>query len=70
MRKTFAAAVAAIALALVPAALAGECGASGFDCANECPLAQKANTMRSSGTESFAARGGLADLVQKNLARI
>jgi hypothetical protein len=70
MRRTAILAVAAFALALVPAALAGECGATGFGCANACPLAQKANAMRSYGTESFAARGTLADLVQKNLARI
>lgn len=47
---------------------------TGFRCANECPLAQQANSHRSYGTEALAAstavRSDLAASVEKNLLRI
>ena len=71
MKKLLLAAFAAAAVA-VPA-IAGDCG-EGFSCCNQCPLAQQANTHRSSGRESMAlstaVRSSLAAQVEKNLARI
>lgn len=63
---------AALAAAAAPA-LAGEM-CEGFSCSNECPLAQQANTRRSSGREamtvSASLRATLASQVERNLARI
>lgn len=46
----------------------------GFQCANECPLAQTANSHRANGTEALAAqsvvRADVAARVEKNLAKI
>jgi hypothetical protein len=66
-KKVLLAAFAAAAIA-VPA-IAGDC-ASGFSCNNECPLAQAANTRRSTGNEAAAFRTLAAAQVQRNLARI
>jgi hypothetical protein len=71
MKKLLIVALSAAAVA-VPA-LAGDCG-EGFSCENQCPLAQKANTLRSSGREamtvSTALRATLAAQVERNLARV
>lgn len=71
MKKLLIVALAASAVA-VPA-LAGDCG-DGFSCANECPLAQKANTHRSAGREAIGVstmlRATLAAQVERNLARV
>jgi hypothetical protein len=73
------------AVAAVPPAFAGGCcggggggccakSDDGFECMNQCPLAQEANKHRASGRESFAVstalRATYAATVQKNLARI
>jgi len=72
------------ALAAVPPAFAGGCcGGSGaccaksddgFECSNQCPLAQEANKHRASGRESAslstALRATYAATVQRNLSRI
>jgi hypothetical protein len=82
MKKLVIVAVAALVASAIPAFAGGGCcggkGAmsanGGFDCANECPLAQAANTHRSAGRESMAVstaiRATLAASVQKNLARV
>jgi hypothetical protein len=71
-------------LAAIPSAFAGGCGCGGagcvcksddgFECSNQCPLAQEANKHRSSGRESLslstALRATYAASVQRNLARI
>lgn len=69
--KTFA------ALSLVLGALALPAvadGLSGYDCSNQCPLAQRANEMRSPGLEAISVapslRADLADEVARNLGRI
>jgi hypothetical protein len=72
MKKLLLVALSAAAVA-VPA-FAGECSGGGFSCANECPLAQKANTHRSTGREAMTAstalRATLAAQVERNLARV
>jgi hypothetical protein len=80
MKKILALAVVAAAVAAAVPAFAGGCcsgsaGAkNGFDCQNQCPLAQDANSHRSMGRESMAVsttvRAAVATMVQKNLARI
>ncbi len=78
MKKLMALVVTASFLAAGAAALAGDCCGSGksskdegFNCANACPLAKKANTHRSYGNEGSAAqKTSLACQVQKNLAKI
>lgn len=71
MKKTLLVAVAALAVA-VPA-IAGDCD-SGFSCSNHCPLAQQANTLRSTGREgiglSAALRAVQAAQVERSLARV
>jgi hypothetical protein len=71
MKKLLIVALSAAAVA-VPA-LAGDCG-EGFSCENQCPLAQKANTLRSSGREamtvSTSLRATLAAQVERNLAKV
>ena len=66
--------VALSAAAVAVPAFAGDCGEGGFSCANECPLAQKANTLRSTGREAMTAstalRATLAAQVERNLARV
>lgn len=70
MKRLFALAVLA-ALAL-PAAAGDTDG--GFDCSNQCPLAQQANTHRSTGGEAAATsavvQADIASRVERNLARI
>jgi hypothetical protein len=70
--KTILLFVALAAAAAVPA-LACD-GSDGFSCANQCPLAQQANTHRSTGREAMAVsatvRAAVAAQVEKNLARI
>lgn len=72
MKKLLLVALSAAAVAIP--AFAGECGGEGFSCANECPLAQKANTRRSAGREAMTAstalRATLAAQVERNLARV
>lgn len=80
MKKLLALAVVAAAVAAAVPAFAGGCcsgsaGAkSGFDCQNQCPLAQDANTHRSTGHEAAAVspcvRAAMACAVQRNLARV
>lgn len=87
MKKLLVLAVFAFAAgASVPAvsAFAGGCGCGsgaaccksddGFECANQCPLAQEANKHRAMGRESLsvstALRATYASNVQRNLARI
>ncbi len=49
----------------------GAAAAGGFECRNMCPLAKKANELRSYGREGgAAARRALAAQVQKGLARV
>ena len=64
---------AALAAAVAVPAIAGDC-VSGFSCANECPLAQQANTHRSTGRESLAVsavvRATVTAQVERNMARI
>lgn len=71
MKKMWLFAILAVAAA-VPA-LACD-GSDGFSCNNECPLAQKANTLRSIGREaltvSTTVRAALAAQVERNMARI
>jgi hypothetical protein len=59
--------------ALAVPVLAGE-AFKGFQCSNECPLAQTANSHRANGTEALAAqsvvRADVAARVEKNLAKI
>jgi hypothetical protein len=65
--------VAAVAAAVAAPAIACD-GSEGFSCNNECPLAQKANTLRSTGRESMTVstvvRAQVAAQVERNLARI
>ncbi|HEX6886120.1 MAG TPA: hypothetical protein VF530_22290 [Planctomycetota bacterium] len=73
MKKLFA--VAALAALSIPALAGGDkCLVSSYRCENACPLAQKANTHRSFGTEAFVAskvaRADLSGAVVANLARI
>lgn len=69
MRNLFIALVAAAAAALPVAAVAGD-----YPCTNQCPLAEQANTHRSSGEESLRESGvvrhDVAAEVAKNLDRI
>lgn len=62
----------ALAAAALPAVAGESC--EGFSCANECPLAQQANTRRSTGREAMSVsaslRATLAAQVERNLARI
>ena len=81
MKKLLVLAVALVAVAAaVPAFAGGCCSGSaakadgGFDCSNQCPLAQDANKCRSVGRECVAVstclRAAMACAVQKNMARI
>lgn len=69
MRKLIIALAATAVAALPVAALAGD-----YPCTNQCPLAQQANTHRSSGEESLRESGvvrhDVAAEVAKNLDRI
>ena len=71
------------AFAALPSAFAGGCCGSGgaccksddgFECSNQCPLAQEANKHRSSGREALgsspACRATHCAAVQRNLARV
>jgi hypothetical protein len=74
--------VLAVVAGFVAPAFAGGCKSScgggansaGYDCLNQCPLAQDANTRRSSGREAFATSAGvrsrLGAALQRNLARV
>ena len=67
MRKSPGLLAVAAVLAAAGAALAGD----GFACQNMCPLARKANELRSFGAEGSAARtAALAAQVQKALAKV
>lgn len=73
MKKLFA--LAAVAALVVPAFAGGDCKSlSSYRCENKCPLASKANALRSYGTEALAtstvARADVSKLVVGNLARI
>ena len=80
MRKLLSVLVIAAACALPTVAMAGGgCGSNnvngaGFQCTNQCPLAQKANTCRATGTEasktSILVRTEKAKKVAGNLDRI
>ena len=55
-------------------AVGGDCLASGYRCANACPLAEQANVCRSYGFEALRsseiARADFSKVVVGNLARI
>ena len=81
MRKLLTALVLTVAIALPTIAMAGgSCGSSGaagksgFQCTNQCPLAQKANSCRATGSEASKTSGlvqtDLAKKVAANLERI
>ena len=63
---------AGLVLGLATVAVAG--GSDGYSCSNACPLAQRANAMRSYGSEaakvSTFAQACLNASVEKNLSRI
>jgi opacity protein-like surface antigen len=65
-------ALAVLAALAVPAA-AGDTDRE-FDCSNQCPLAQQANTHRANGGEAAATsavvQADIASQVERNLARI
>jgi hypothetical protein len=68
MTKKFLLAAFAAAAVAVPALA---CDAmDGFSCSNQCPLAQQANTHRSTGREASAVRTAMAAQVERNLARV
>ena len=71
MKKTLLLALLAVAAAVPALACDGN---EGFSCCNQCPLAQEANTHRSTGRESMATstavRTAMAAQVEKNLARV
>lgn len=72
MLKKTAFLVAAVAL-VATTLFAGDC-VSGGSCANQCPLAQAANSCMATGHESLAVsqtvRKDFVDVILANLARI